>query len=54
MTWTTEKPKVPGWYWWYGGEDTEKCICYVEQEDIDRGKLYGQWAGPIEPPKEAA
>jgi len=51
MHWTHKKPTVPGWYWWDGGEDTEPCIWYVEQEDIDRGKLYGdKWAGPIELP----
>ena len=52
--WSTEDPTVPGWYWWYGGDDTETCIWYVEQEDIQRGKLGGsqRWVGPLHPPQE--
>jgi len=52
MTWTSSKPTKPGWYWWYGGEDTEMCIWYIGQTDIDRGRLYGQFAGPLEPPAQ--
>jgi hypothetical protein len=52
MKWTTNKPTEPGWYWWYGGEDTDVCACELTDDDIKTGDswLCGQWIGHIEPP----
>lgn len=54
MTWTTEKPTVPGWYWWRN--KTRMDIFQVRQIDIDIWDdvphAPAEWAGPLEPPKE--
>ena len=54
--WTSETPKVEGWYWWerngYSG------VCYVTTRLIDEftqpplkmDKEY-QWSGPLTPPE---
>ena len=62
MTWTTEKPTKPGWYWYRGecGGHTVKVIHYIDDdgdgpylatsEDLNLTDLDGEWAGPVEPP----
>lgn len=56
--WTTEKPTVPGWYWYKGNWNAETVHVVYAQN----GRLYarwwdwvdemnGQWAGPLEVPK---
>ena len=65
MKWTSEKPSVPGWYWWH---DVDRpgtpCIVQVISdgygltvyglEEYSR-RLYethGEWAGPLTEPEE--
>ena len=61
MTWTSEKPTKPGWYWWKAGDHVNNPECmYVVQIKLWRGNLVeaysmaepedGQFAGPLEPP----
>ena len=63
VTWTSEKPTVPGWYFWKqqprGHETVVRVFdTYVywggglRTEDISN--VSGQWAGPIPAPEEAA
>ena len=60
MTWTTDKPTVPGWYWY-----RPVGLPMRPRELFDyNGRLFirgfewldnvttGEWAGPIETPKE--
>lgn len=55
LTWTTEPPKVAGWYWWrdvsHKGEATIQCM---SQSQVERLKTYPgeEWAGPIPTPLE--
>jgi hypothetical protein len=65
MTWTTEKPTVPGWYWWrrpYGKREIQTII-RVKEYKFQPGIVFiysgrriedcrGEWAGPLEPPEE--
>jgi hypothetical protein len=69
MTWTTEKPTVPGWYWWkpkqyypviveiYRLEVRGKHYLMIgncnEHHEGDLEYAEGEWAGPIPPPEEA-
>lgn len=66
MTWTTDKPTVPGYYW-YKATEQGPAICDVsntrvfwagldESDSIDLVcKAEGsQWAGPLQPPAEVA
>lgn len=65
-TWTTEKPKVPGWYWW---RDTQAKYEEDREPHIYKVRMYcgqlsignctiddshfvkrGEWAGPLEVP----
>lgn len=65
MTWTTEKPKCPGWYWWRLDAQCEPVVLEVESEypslrvrlpyTFFKRKLYrtdGEWSGPLPLPKE--
>jgi hypothetical protein len=61
LTWTTETPTVPGWYWWRNNTGYEAVVNVVR---MPAGQLYfyvpdvsksvesanGEWAGPLEPP----
>lgn len=63
MTWTTNKPKEPGWYWlrWQKGQPTHIAVevsCadgstdlfVVRQfETIPVNDIDGEWQGPIVP-----
>lgn len=64
MTWTTEKPARPGWYWYrLSHEDYKPEIVSVNEigykmnavwptsgkSEFIEGML-GEWAGPLEPP----
>ena len=68
MTWTSEKPTVPGWYW-HRQHDAVNGVRFVRICEIERvgntlfvlglqpGRFVlenasGAWAGPLEPPKE--
>ena len=65
-SWTSEKPTVPGWYWWRRTivrhrQSTSK-VYILEFVDSHNGPynscwghasmLDGHWSGPLEPPKE--
>lgn len=68
MTWTNEKPKVPGWYWWRSKADAPYIVhlgmvrreiygplvlCSDYCEDGETpDELGGHWAGPLLPPEE--
>ena len=56
LTWTTEPPKVAGWYW-YKGQSTDNATVIVivtqhHMNDKDIVEDTGLWAGPIPTPKE--
>lgn len=63
LTWTTEKPKVAGMYWYRRSLGLRGIIVEVESpggtltvigENAECSgeveKIEGQWAGPLEPP----
>lgn len=66
MTWTTERPSQPGWYWWRRPNHMPS-LCTVfgppggllfelardSEEPCAVSKAYDdtQWAGPILPPE---
>lgn len=64
LTWTDNRPKVPGWYWFkneYGirtvslEQDSRKMDdLYVSVGGVGMwmSTLHGQWAGPIPEPRE--
>lgn len=64
LTWTSTKPTTPGWYWWRDAEENGPVIVQVFQPDkdaplfvehigwLDDEIMGGDWAGPLEPPKE--
>ena len=56
LTWTTEPPKVAGWYWMRQQGESFDIIQHYNQADIDGGfdneRRLKQWAGPIAPPVE--
>ena len=57
LRWTTEPPKVAGWYWVRQRGEAFDLIQHYNQADIDAGfdneRRLKQWAGPIAPPIEA-
>jgi len=59
VSWTTEKPTVEGWYWWWRDDHVRLVLAY----EMERGSLAARgenfilsdlsearWAGPLEPP----
>ena len=58
LEWTTEPPKVPGWYWNRSKNyPNEACIIRVSKYRIEQLARMGcspneQWAGPIPEPCE--
>ena len=62
-TWTTEPPKVPGWYWWrWAKYQGWMCLAVRDGLIVEHPRkvlrhaqdIGGQWAGPIAPPGEVA
>ena len=60
MEWTSNKPEVPGFYWWTGLDEAKVVeIMYiasgsplfVEHHGWLSEMPDGEWAGPIQPPK---
>ena len=63
MTWTPDKPAVPGWYW-RKYQSTNKELVVIEHVIREGSYLVvayyggtvdaatGEWAGPLETPKE--
>jgi len=56
MSWTTQKPTVPGWYW-YRELEGEPEILSIYKDDgqlvisgIGLQEFPGEWTGPLEPP----
>lgn len=66
MTWTTNKPTTPGWYWWrrnkdknltcheigYRHEHDGLWILSLPDEYVRIDEYGGEWAGPIPEPEE--
>lgn len=54
LTWTPERPTVPGWYWGRHPHVLDLVMVWVGQDAIDRDEFnHGtQWAGPIPEPAE--
>ena len=57
MTWTTDTPTKPGWYWWRSKiphTDFWTCptIRDITVSALLNDNLWGQWAGPIPEPEE--
>lgn len=59
LTWTTEKPTQPGWYWWRNNSHFDPDILKVDvlgdrfviDTDLDvLDTPPGEWTGPLEPP----
>jgi hypothetical protein len=65
MMWTTDKPTVPGWYWWRRTVARQPAKVYVLEFIESHNGLHnsrwgsvmvldGEWAGPINQPEEPA
>jgi hypothetical protein len=66
LTWTTDKPTEPGWYWFqdswvgpyivwiYWADSSKKDLIAHGREDYSVSVRYGQWAGPIPEPEGGA
>ena len=63
MKWSSDKPQVPGWYWWRKRKDNGEWyarVIEVEQHGKDLWwsgirpviLLDGDWAGPLDPPTD--
>lgn len=53
LTWTSEPPKVEGWYWVRcTAADDFPIIKHVAQRDATAALLKREWAGPIPMPLE--
>ncbi len=64
MNWTNEKPQVAGWYWWRESKVHSETIVsvsssyamkqyvYVRGQSFDLDNIAGEWAGPLNPPRE--
>ena len=50
LTWTTEPPKVAGWYWHHMPPAFGTVIDFFDPEISEAGR--GEWAGPIPTPLE--
>ena len=64
LTWTDNRPQVPGWYWFKGEYGIR--IAWIKHDSRKMNELYaviggvgnwmstlhGQWAGPITEPQE--
>ena len=62
LSWTTDKPTMPGWYWWREVDSKDGFIVQVDIEgetvsssgtadDASLDEMVGgEWAGPLEPP----
>lgn len=64
VIWTTEKPTVPGWYWYQASADEkDPAMAYVYEfwghmnavwsngKSVHVVEMPGQWAGPLTPPE---
>jgi len=65
MTWTTDKPTKPGWYWYRPASDQNIEVVEIARPHGDLHiymlghpdlcppyeQVEGEWAGPLEPPR---
>ena len=51
LAWSTEPPKVAGWYWCECSLRIHRTLVYVEPTG-GSWQLYCRWAGPIPEPAE--
>ena len=65
MTWTTDAPTKPGWYWFQVRRMKPRVIEVIAEHEPERlliaesstpvdvlaGSIY-RWAGPLDPPQE--
>ena len=70
MTWTPNKPTVPGWYWWRSidppatvipalvfkrdNDDILRVIFWANVQEYLVSNIGGEWSGPLEPPHSPA
>ncbi len=65
LRWTSEKPSVPGWYWYRGETDLNEIIVWVSTDlrVVFAGtnfrswpveEIAGEWSGPLTPPDDQA
>ncbi|MDE2097207.1 MAG: hypothetical protein KGL39_08165 [Patescibacteria group bacterium] len=61
LRWSSEPPKVPGWYWYNSDGFGIGMVLVVIAESVPRARwtsvecvnfTNGQWAGPIPEPEE--
>jgi hypothetical protein len=60
LVWTTDKPTVPGWYWWRDETHAPSVIrvdddllIFLYEEYLTPDELGGEYGGPISEPREA-
>ena len=54
--WTSEKPTVPGWYWYkneYRTPVLSPIVRQVTHQDLrlNHWPTHGEWSGPLTPPE---
>lgn len=52
LVWTSEPPKVPGWYWYRHKPSRTIAMINIDVDPTEYESLPGQWAGPIPEPRE--
>ena len=52
MTWITDKPTVPGFYWLRPSNKPPRIVRVTQKTIASMYGIGGEWAGPLEPPKE--
>ena len=56
MSWTTEKPSKPGWYWYRESKGEPEILSLYKDDGqllisgIGLQEFPVEWAGPLEPP----
>ena len=54
MQWSNKTPTIPGWYWWRVDSSwpAHPVDLRAQNDLLDAQERGGEWAGPIEVPKE--
>ena len=65
LVWTTDKPTVPGWYWWRVSFGRTPTTLFISRDHIHENDVFtagalvmflrevpGEWAGPVPLPEE--
>jgi hypothetical protein len=50
MTWTTDKPTVPGWYWLRPKNKPARIVRVTTKTIASMYGIGGEWAGPLAGP----